>query len=86
MPKHPKPNVHCNTVYNSQDVKVKVTQSHQTLCYHMDYTVRGILQARILEWVTFPKYHMISLICGVLKKIIQMNLTSKQKKTQRIRK
>ena len=23
-------------------------------CYTMDYTVRGILQARILEWVAFP--------------------------------
>ena len=31
--------------------KVKVTQSYLTLCDHMDYTVHGILQARILEWV-----------------------------------
>ena len=30
-------------------VKVKVTQSGPTLCNPMDYTVRGILQARILE-------------------------------------
>ena len=37
-------------------VKVKVTQSCQTLFDPMDYiyTVRGILQARILEWVAFP--------------------------------
>ena len=35
-------------------VKVKVTQSYPTLCYPMDYTVHGILQARILEWVAFP--------------------------------
>ena len=35
-------------------VKVKVTQSCPTLCNHMDYTVHGILQARILEWVAFP--------------------------------
>ena len=34
--------------------KVKVTQSCPTLCNPMDYTVRGILQARILEWVAFP--------------------------------
>ena len=34
--------------------KVKVTQSCSTLCEPMDYTVHGILQARILEWVTFP--------------------------------
>ena len=25
-----------------------------TLCDPMDYTVHGILQARILEWVAFP--------------------------------
>ena len=35
-------------------VKVKVAQSCQTLCNPMDYTVHGILQARILKWVTFP--------------------------------
>ena len=34
--------------------KVKVAQSCRTLCHPMDYTVRGILQARILEWVAFP--------------------------------
>ena len=34
--------------------EVKVTQSCPTLCDPMDYTVHGILQARILEWVTFP--------------------------------
>ena len=35
-------------------VKVKVTQSYLTLCSPMDYTVHGILQVRILEWVAFP--------------------------------
>ena len=35
-------------------VKVKVTQLCLTLCDPMDYTVHGILQARILEWVAFP--------------------------------
>ena len=35
-------------------MKVKVTQSCPTLCDPMDYTVHGILQARILEWVAFP--------------------------------
>ena len=40
--------------------KVKVTQFCLTLCDPMDYTVpkdytvHGILQARILEWVAFP--------------------------------
>ena len=33
---------------------VKVTQSCPTLCDPTDYTVHGILQARILEWVAFP--------------------------------
>ena len=32
-------------------VKVKVTQSCPTLCNLRDYTVHGILQARILKWV-----------------------------------
>ena len=34
--------------------KVKAAHSCLTLCDLMDYTVHGILQARILEWVTFP--------------------------------
>ena len=35
-------------------VKVKVTQLCPTLCDPMDYTVHGILQARILEWIAVP--------------------------------
>ena len=35
-------------------VEVKVAQSCSTLCNLMDYTVHGILQARILEWVAVP--------------------------------
>ena len=31
-----------------------VAQLCLTLCDHMDYTVHGILQARILEWVAVP--------------------------------
>ena len=37
-------------------LEVKVAQSCLTLCAPMDYTLHGILQARILEWVTFPFY------------------------------
>ena len=33
---------------------MKVAQSCPTLCDPMDYSVHGILQARILDWVTFP--------------------------------
>ena len=36
------------------EVKAKVAQSCPTLCDPMDYTVHGILQARLLEWVAFP--------------------------------
>ena len=35
-------------------MKVKVTQSCLTLYNCMDYTVPGILQVKILEWVAFP--------------------------------
>ena len=35
-------------------MNVKVAQSCLTLCEPMDYTVQGIHQARILEWVAFP--------------------------------
>ena len=34
--------------------EVKVAQSCLTLCDLLDYTVHGIFQARILEWVAFP--------------------------------
>ena len=34
-------------------MKVKISQSCPTLCDAMDYTVHGILQVRILEWVAF---------------------------------
>ena len=35
-------------------MKVKVAQLCLTLCSLMDYTVHGIIQARILEWVAYP--------------------------------
>ena len=34
--------------------KVKVTQLCPAFCDPMDYTVHGILQAKILEWVAIP--------------------------------
>ena len=37
----------------SKSMKVKVTQSCLTLCDPMDYTVQGVIQVRILEWVAF---------------------------------
>ena len=37
-----------------QSSSSSVTQSFLTLCDPMDYSVHGILQARILEWVAFP--------------------------------
>ena len=38
----------------AQKVKVAHLRPGPILCDHMDYTVHGILQARILEWVAFP--------------------------------
>ena len=38
-----------------QKLKVKVAQSCLTFCYPMDYTVHGILQAKILEWDPFSR-------------------------------
>ena len=35
-------------------VKMKVAQLCLALCNPIDYTVHGILQARILQWVAFP--------------------------------
>ena len=40
-------------VWTCGKVKVKVAHSCLTLCDPMDYTVHGILQARMLEWVAF---------------------------------
>ena len=37
-----------------QTCEVKLAQLCPTLCDHMDYTVHGILQASILEWVVCP--------------------------------
>ena len=38
----------------SPKCKSKVNQLRLTLCDPLDYTVHGILQAIILEWVAFP--------------------------------
>ena len=35
-------------------VIVKVIQLCPTLCDPVDYTIHGILQARILEWIVYP--------------------------------
>ena len=37
-----------------EQLKVKVAQSCLTVGDSMDFTVHGILQARILEWLAFP--------------------------------
>ena len=43
-----------NFYLNVQHISMKVTQLCLTLCDPINYTVHGILQARILEWVPFP--------------------------------
>ena len=45
---------HASTKNLNVKMKVKVIQSCLTLCDPMGYTVHGILQARILEWVAVP--------------------------------
>ena len=52
----------CN---QSQLCNVKVTQSGPTLCNPMDYTVHGILQAGILEWVFWVSLEWVSLLQGI---------------------
>ena len=54
---HPNPGIEPISLpwqVNTLKVKVKVTQSCPTLCNPMDYTIHGILQARIPEWVAIP--------------------------------
>ena len=41
-------------IYKNKKVKAKVSQSCLTLCDPKDYTIHGILQARIQGWVAFP--------------------------------
>ena len=50
---------HEDSIFNQKLSEALVTQSCPTLCNPMDcsppgFSVHGILQARILEWVTFP--------------------------------
>ena len=53
-PETTSPNLSRERLSYMKPVKVKVTQSCLILCNLMDYTVCGILQARILEWVAVP--------------------------------
>ena len=51
--------LHCRLIlyqlsHKGSPMKVKVAQLCLTLCDPVDYTVHGIPQARILEWVAFP--------------------------------
>ena len=38
----------------NDSLKVKIVQSCMALCNPMNYTVHGIIQARIVEWVAIP--------------------------------
>ena len=48
---HPSCELQDTHVSISWDVKVTVMSD---ICNPMDYTVHGILQARILKWIAFP--------------------------------
>ena len=53
-----------------KEVKVKVAQSCPTLCDPTDYTVPGILQARILEWNEKKKKRILEWVaCSLLQGI-----------------
>ena len=43
-------------ILSNDILQEKATQFCQTLCDPMDFTVHGILQARILEWLAVPFY------------------------------
>ena len=47
-------NVTSYTDIHEKKVKVQVMQLYPIFCDPMDFTVHGIPQARILEWVAFP--------------------------------
>ena len=55
---------------------VKVTQSCPTLWDPMDYTVHGILQARILEWVAYPFFSVFEDKGKILLSLIRGGLRS----------
>ena len=40
-------------------MKVKVSPACPTLCEPKDYTVHGVLQARILEWIAFSLFQQM---------------------------
>ena len=48
------------TLRQSGEEKVKAAQLCPTLCDPMDYTVHGIFQARILEWLGIPFFRKSS--------------------------
>ena len=55
VPGAPTPHLSSPWVYTAYSaVCCSVSQSCPTLCDLVDYPVHGILQARILEWITFP--------------------------------
>ena len=49
-----KTNVRCHMVLDCDIGGPRQAQSCSILCALMDYTVHGILQARILQWVAIP--------------------------------
>ena len=46
--------IHSCVSVNTYRMNVKVAQLCPTLCDPMDYTIHGMLQAKILEWLAFP--------------------------------
>ena len=62
-------------VYTIQkQLTVKVTQSCLTLCDPLNYIVRGILEARILEWVAISSSNITSRLYKVINKNLSQEL------------
>ena len=61
-------------------------EKNETMPFAATWTELEIIILSEVSQTEKNKYHMISLICGILKKITQMNLLTKQKQTHRLRK
>ena len=63
-------------------VKVKVTQLCLTFCNPMNYTVHGILQARVLEWAAYPFVQGIFPTQGLNPRSLALQADSLQAESQ----
>ena len=65
-------------------VKVQVARLCPTLCDPVDYTIHGILQARIVEWVAFPFSRNTTLPLYEKKSEVLMHVTKETRPRLRL--